>query len=49
MRLPKEGLRLFWKELVVHAMLPHDSDMFYVWLKEICDAHLQGESIVDVD
>lgn len=37
-KLRSEHLSKLWDELVLHAMFIHDSDMFYRWLKDVCDS-----------
>lgn len=37
-KLNSEHLSKLWDELVLHAMFTQDSDMFYRWLKDVCDS-----------
>ena len=47
--MTKEQLSVLWDELVTMQMFQADSDLFFRFLKDICDLHSQGHSIVHME
>jgi hypothetical protein len=48
-RVNEDMLNILWDELVVLSMIHNDQEIFYKWLREVCDLHTQSCSIVEVD
>lgn len=47
-KVNKDQLAILWNEMVAVAMFPSDSDQFFRLLREICDMHSHGFSIVEL-
>jgi len=45
-KVSKDILSAMWTEMVSFQMFQSDSDLFYRFLKEVCDLHQQGFEVV---
>lgn len=48
-RINKEQLSFIWEELVVKSPMQNDHEMFYMWLRDVCDIHATYNCIIELD
>lgn len=48
-KLTKKHLAIMWDELVALQMFAQDADLFFGFLKELCNMYSQGYALLDLD
>jgi hypothetical protein len=48
-KLTKDHLSVLWRELAVHQMFPSDSDLFFKFLKNVCEMYSHNCPIIQLE